>query len=658
MRGGWQLLRKLCERALGIDLDERTVEVEKAAQDDPGLQTEATELLEPRERVSQPVTATLAEMPPVKDEPLTRHGSFGKYEILGQVGAGGFGTVHKGRDPLLKRLVAIKTYASKDERLRQRFFREAQIAAALQHPNITTVHDLGFEQGLPFLVQEFLSGEDLSHKIARREPLNTATRIDYLLQIARGLAHAHRQGVLHRDVKPHNVRVLENGRVKILDFGIARLIEEHNPITTEGVALGTVGYLAPEQLDGGEVDQRADIFSFGVLAYELLTYERPFQGATLSQTSYRLLHENPAPISTLWPDCPVVLEAIVDRCLVKQRQDRYPELEQVITDLEALSQQLRTNSDSLETRSQLRLRRRRYVALASVTTVLLALVSSVIKWSSDSPPGSSETPGLVAAANGNEDVEAPVKLDHSSQSADGSGLDKDAEPPGSAGEVASVSVASALPKRTEPASGEPLAAPPDERESADKLPQAAEQPPQSPAAESRTTPLGDRAPVSSRERESRETPDALALETLENATLTAKSEPASTYPPNPAPRVTIEQATSDDGEALQPSGKTAVAADQETTGKAAPRLISHPQPRYPARALSRRQGAHLVIAVLVDVDGRVIRALVKSSSRPGLGFEEAASEAARQAIFHPATQNGVASRAWTQIPFVFSLEGL
>src|SRR5260370_42302941 len=146
-----------------------------------------------------------------------------------------------------------------------RLFRDGRIAAGLQHPNCTTVDDLGVERGIPYLVQEFLAGEDLNHKIARQEGLTALRRLEILVQVARGLEYAHLQGVLHRDIKPANIRILPPGTVKIMDFGIAKLLHEVSDVTTQGVTLGTVGYLAPEQLRGEAVDRRTALSSCGVL---------------------------------------------------------------------------------------------------------------------------------------------------------------------------------------------------------------------------------------------------------------------------------------------------------------------------------------------------------------------------------------------------------
>jgi len=262
----------------------------------------------------------------------------GKYEILERIGEGGFGTVWKGRDPFLKRLVAIKTCTTDSEDLRRRFLREAEIAGGLHHPNIVLVHDFGYDGETPYLVQEFLDGEDLSAAIKRREELAEATRLAWLLDVARGLAHAHERGIVHRDVKPANVRICGNGLAKVMDFGIARLAQEDTRLTKTGTSLGTVSYMAPEQINGGAVDHRADIFSFGVLAYELASYERPFEAETMSRVFYRILSEDPRPIGEIAPPgCSADLERLIRRCLAKEPGARYQSFDEIARLLERLA---------------------------------------------------------------------------------------------------------------------------------------------------------------------------------------------------------------------------------------------------------------------------------------------------------------------------------
>src|SRR5260370_14553840 len=224
--------------------------------------------------------------------------------------------------------------------LRDRFFREAEIAASLQHPNVTTVFDFGDQDGVPYLVQEFLSGEDLHQKIRRRDPLDDRTKLGYMTQIAEGLRYAHAHGVIHRDIKPANIRVLDGGQVKIMDFGIAKLLTAESQLTQTGITMGTAGYLPPEQIGGEPVDPRADIFSFGVLSYELLTYRRPFEGDSLSSVLYRITHVEPEPIERVWTGCPPKLAACVTRCLSKDPEQRYPDFAAVLEELRLLSAEI------------------------------------------------------------------------------------------------------------------------------------------------------------------------------------------------------------------------------------------------------------------------------------------------------------------------------
>ncbi len=227
-----------------------------------------------------------------------------KYQVLEKIGVGGFGVVYKAYDPFIKRHVAIKTCTSEETETRERFMREAEIAGNLHHRNIVTVYDFGFKDGVPYLVQEYLSGEDLDRKIKRREFLSLPEKLLYLVQIARGLQYAHSRGVVHRDIKPANIRILEDDTAKIMDFGIAKLAQHQEALTQAGITLGTAAYLAPEQIRGGAFDARTDLFSFGVLAYELFALERPFQGAEISAVFYKILNEDAAAAAREGPRLP------------------------------------------------------------------------------------------------------------------------------------------------------------------------------------------------------------------------------------------------------------------------------------------------------------------------------------------------------------------
>ena len=267
--------------------------------------------------------------------------SFGKYEVLEKVGVGGFGVVWKAFDPHIKRTVAVKTCTSDDQEVRDRFFQEAEIAGNLQHRNVVTVYDFGVQEGVPYLVQEFLNGEDLDKKIERRQPIEPFERVAYLVQAARGMEFAHSKGVVHRDIKPANIRVLEDGTAKILDFGIAKLAQRHTGLTQTGMTLGTAQYLAPEQIRGEAIDPRTDIFSFGVLAFELLTYHKAFEGETLSNVIYQILHKEPPQLSEFWADAPAEAQELLNRCLDKDPKRRYPTTQDLVAALEHLARGLR-----------------------------------------------------------------------------------------------------------------------------------------------------------------------------------------------------------------------------------------------------------------------------------------------------------------------------
>ncbi|MEA2563373.1 MAG: eukaryotic-like serine/threonine-protein kinase [Acidobacteriota bacterium] len=274
-------------------------------------------------------------------DPLEGRDRVGRYDLIRRIGTGGVAVVYRGWDPERHADVAIKVCTSTNPKLRRRFLLEAQIAAALQHPNVTRVLELGSEGDFPYLVQELLEGEDLSAFIKRGDPMTLRERTAVLLQIARGLAYAHSQGVLHRDVKPRNVRVLPDGSVKLMDFGFAKLLDRDLNLTTKGVAIGTLGYVSPEQFRGEQVDARADVFSFGVLAYELLTGVRPFAATSFPEVSRRLLEEDPRPIHELNPEYDPRLSALIAACLVKDRDRRLAGFEPILKELEALQSGLR-----------------------------------------------------------------------------------------------------------------------------------------------------------------------------------------------------------------------------------------------------------------------------------------------------------------------------
>jgi serine/threonine protein kinase len=264
----------------------------------------------------------------------------GKYEIAEQIGIGGFGAVYRGHDPFIKRTVAVKTCQLNDEEVKSRFFREAELAGNLHHRNVTTIYDFGVEKGIPYIVQEFLTGEDLDKIIKRGDKMSVPRKVEILMAIADGLAYAHRKSVMHRDIKPANIRILEDGSVKIMDFGIAKSLHSESNLTQTGITLGTSAYLAPEQIRGEALDGRTDIFALGVLAYEFLTQRRPFRGEHLSTVLYKILNEAPEPITTIAPEVPASLAAVVLRAMEKNIESRYQSMEALRQDLQSVYKDL------------------------------------------------------------------------------------------------------------------------------------------------------------------------------------------------------------------------------------------------------------------------------------------------------------------------------
>ncbi len=264
----------------------------------------------------------------------------GKYEIAEQIGVGGFGAVFRGRDPFIKRTVAIKTCSVNDDEIKTRFFREAELAGNLHHRHITTIYDFGVENGIPYIVQEFLTGEDLDKKIKRGDAMPAVRKVEILMAVAEGLHYAHEAHIIHRDIKPANIRILDDGTVKIMDFGIAKSLESESNLTQTGITLGTSAYLAPEQIRGEPVDRRTDIFALGVVAYELFTYRKPFRGDHLSTVLYRILNEQPEPIGSIATDVPPALIEVTRRALEKLADKRYQSMQDLLRDLHAVYREL------------------------------------------------------------------------------------------------------------------------------------------------------------------------------------------------------------------------------------------------------------------------------------------------------------------------------
>jgi hypothetical protein len=264
----------------------------------------------------------------------------GRYLVKGRIGKGGMGMVYRGLDEALEREVAVKTLVAEggfDADSRRRFAVEAKAAARLSHPNIVTVHELGEDRGILFIAMEMLPGADLESLLRSGEALPLAEKLDIVAQVCRGLAYAHERGVVHRDIKPSNVRLLDDGTAKIMDFGIAKLGPDHH-ITKTGMMVGTVHYMSPEQVRGRALDGRTDVFSAGVILYELLAGERPFKGDDVTAILYKIVNEEPPPLALdgLGELAPR-LRAVLEKALAKDPAARYPGAAALAEELTALS---------------------------------------------------------------------------------------------------------------------------------------------------------------------------------------------------------------------------------------------------------------------------------------------------------------------------------
>ncbi len=267
-----------------------------------------------------------------------RYRRLGKYELHQLLGEGAMGIVWKAYDTVLRRYVALKLLSTgfrKTKDMQERFLREARAAGAIQHANIVTVYDLGESEGQLFIAMELVEGRDLSDMIALRDPLALERKLDIAIEVLAGLHFAHQRGVIHRDVKPSNVRVMPDGRIKIMDFGIARLQKADS--TGSGAIVGTPTYMAPEQITNGAITPATDVFSVGCMLYELLCYQRPFEAESVHGVLYQVLTTEPRPLRTVAPSIPAALERVVNKAMNKVPHERYESAGQMM----AMLQQIR-----------------------------------------------------------------------------------------------------------------------------------------------------------------------------------------------------------------------------------------------------------------------------------------------------------------------------
>src|SRR2546428_7134325 len=272
-----------------------------------------------------------------------------KFELHDLIGEGAMGVVWKAYDTVIRRSVALKLRSSrigKTSDARQRFLREGRAADVLQHPTLVPLYDRGEAKNQLYIAMELVEGRDLSSLIATNEPLALERKLDIVIELLEGLAYAHERGVIHRDIKPSNVRVAADGRVKIMDFGIARL--QSADITGSGAIVGTPNYMAPEQVTNGPITPATDLFSVGCLLYELLSYRKPFEGETVHGVLYQVLTTDPKPLRTMAPSIPAALERVVGKALNKVPEDRYQSARQLQAALTSIRAALSGASDTTQ----------------------------------------------------------------------------------------------------------------------------------------------------------------------------------------------------------------------------------------------------------------------------------------------------------------------
>ena len=368
----WEQVGQLYEAALELPRDERTPFLRKACGEDDSLCREVESLLAVEEESADFLAAGAiddAAKALAKDKSASLVGKrLSHYQVRSLLGAGGMGEVYLAQDTKLDRAVALKIlpdqFAADKNRMR-RFEQEARSAAALNHPHIAHVYEIGAAEGKHFISMEYIEGETLSHKI-RHEKTPLPNLLKYLAQVAGGLAKAHEKGIVHRDLKPDNVMITRDGYAKILDFGLAKLVETQRETvagdevpsevatiklaqhSTPGMVMGTVGYMSPEQAQGRvrEIDHRSDVFSFGCILYEAATGLRAFQGEDVLDSLHKIVYAPTPQIKDTNPQAPEELQRIVRRCLAKEPEKRYQSIKDLGIELEELGQELKAFPES------------------------------------------------------------------------------------------------------------------------------------------------------------------------------------------------------------------------------------------------------------------------------------------------------------------------
>ncbi len=437
----WKNVREIFVEALGQEPAAREEFLDHACKGD-GVRREVESLLSSynsaesfMEKPAVLEVSGFSEKPQLETGQILKH-----YKIISQIGLGGMGEVYLAQDTKLKRKVALKILSNKfsvEPQANERLLREARAAATLEHPNICTIHEIGETSDFSFIVMQYVEGETLSEKIAKNT-LTIEKSINLAIRIADALEEAHTSGIIHRDIKPANIIVSKKGQVKVLDFGLAKVVESRSEDETlkmlshPNAIMGTTPYMSPEQLQGKPLDSRADIFSFGVMFYEMLSGKQPFNKEDGAQTIAAILKTEPEPLSDLAPNTPTGAEQIIARCLQKEREERYQTTKDLLDDLIDLrneyefdgkssrsapqtgyqdvqtdktrtttSPQVVQNSSSAEYITT-EIRRHKYVALAGLTALVIALAAFGY-YAYFAPEPSITSIAVLPFENGNDD---------------------------------------------------------------------------------------------------------------------------------------------------------------------------------------------------------------------------------------------------------------
>jgi serine/threonine protein kinase len=383
----WQQVEAVFQEALDLTPPERVSFLDHVCAGDVELRDEANSLITAYDEagafIEQPAMAQDAHV--LLGADVDRQ--IGPYQIIERLGAGGMAEVYLAQDTRLNRLVALKllpSYFASDRARLRRFQSEARAASALNHPNILTIHEVSEDDGVYFIATEFIEGQTIRELIKNQE-MSLEDALDSVEQVASALAIAHAAGIVHRDIKPENIMRRPDGLVKILDFGIAKLLEpetadslnETNGLRTHtetGLVLGTVNYMSPEQARGLAIDERTDIWSVGVVLYEMLTGRLPFRGATRMDTVVAILDREPAPLAEI----PTLLQLIIEKCLRKEIAARYRTVRELLVDLKSAREQLKSGALETHHRKQATSSSRLAWSMIGVVVLLIALTTGVI----------------------------------------------------------------------------------------------------------------------------------------------------------------------------------------------------------------------------------------------------------------------------------------